>query len=80
MFKVTPYFKNIRIIRKDRALIKDSWIQSVIDNPESTEVQYDGRIRLWGCIVENDCKYLRVVLLEDKETVHNAFFDRRYKP
>jgi hypothetical protein len=24
-------------------------------------------------------KYLRVILLEDGETVHNAFFDRSYK-
>jgi hypothetical protein len=25
-------------------------------------------------------RYLRVVLLADGETVHNAFFDRGYKP
>jgi hypothetical protein len=25
-------------------------------------------------------RYLRVVLLPDGETVHNAFFDRGYKP
>jgi hypothetical protein len=24
-------------------------------------------------------KYLRVILLEDGKTIHNAFFDRRYK-
>ena len=24
-------------------------------------------------------KYLRVILLQDAETVHNAFFDRGYK-
>ena len=24
-------------------------------------------------------KYLRVILLEDGEIVHNAFFDRRFK-
>jgi len=25
-------------------------------------------------------RWLRVVLLEDSETVHNAFFDRRFRP
>jgi len=25
-------------------------------------------------------RYLRVILLEDGETVHNAFFDRGFKP
>ena len=24
-------------------------------------------------------KYLRIVILEDSETVHNAFFDRSFK-
>jgi hypothetical protein len=44
-------------------------------------VQDDGRIRLWGAaLLANDEKsrILRVVLLEDGETVHNAFFDRDY--
>jgi hypothetical protein len=27
-----------------------------------------------------DDRYLRVILLPDGETVHNAFFDRGYKP
>ena len=30
-------------------------------------------------IKEMDGRYLRVVLLEDEETIHNAFFDRRFK-
>jgi len=52
--------------------------QSVIDNPERTQIQADGRIRKWAKISEAN-KYLRVILLEDHETVHNAFFDRSYK-
>ena len=34
--------------------------------------------RQWGYIEEYG-KYLRVILLEDGITVHNAFFDRRFK-
>ena len=36
------------------------------------------RIKKWG-IIRPVNRYLRVVLLEDGETVHNAFFDRTYK-
>ena len=31
-------------------------------------------------IAEMDDSYLRVVLLPDRETVHNAFFDRSFTP
>lgn len=30
--------------------------------------------------IDEEQKYLRVILLEDGETVHNAFFDRGFKP
>jgi len=44
----------------------------------SHENDSDGRIKKWAKIKETD-KYLRVILLEDGITVHNAFFDRSYK-
>jgi len=56
-----------------------AWIKFVCENPESEFVQTDGRIRRWARITEMESKFLRVVLLEDGETVHNAFFDRRFK-
>jgi len=43
-------------------------------------VQADGRIRRWARIAAMGNRYLRVVLLADGETVHNAFFDRRFRP
>ena len=55
------------------------WIEYVIKNPIKEERQSDGRIRRWAKIANADNKYLRVVLLEDGETVHNAFFDRSFK-
>ena len=58
--------------------IKDEWIKYVIDNPQKVVIQSDGRIRKWAKISEMG-KYLRVILLEDGETVHNAFFDRSFK-
>jgi hypothetical protein len=75
--KTTLYFNYTRK-RQDRAQIKEEWIEFVIENPEKTVIQSDGRIRKWSKITEAN-KYLRVILLEDGITVHNAFFDRSYK-
>ena len=75
--KTTLYFEYTRQ-RPDRAQIKITWIKQTIEKPEKTEIQSDGRIRKWAKIEEAG-KYLRVILLEDGETVHNAFFDRSYK-
>jgi hypothetical protein len=75
--KYTNYFKHTRL-REDRKNIKLEWIKQVFEQAEKEEIQSDGRIRRWAKIVEVD-KYLRIVILEDKETIHNAFFDRSYK-
>jgi hypothetical protein len=75
--KTTQYFQYVRR-RPDRAAIRDEWIRQVIQCPIRTETQSDGRIRKWARIHETG-KFLRVVLLEDGETVHNAFFDRSFK-
>ena len=75
--KTTQYFDYTRK-RPDRAQIREEWIKAVIQEPEKIEVQSDGRIRKWARIPEVG-KFLRVILLEDGETVHNAFFDRSFK-
>ena len=77
--KVTAYFAAIRS-RPDRAAIRDEWIARVISGPVREHQQADGRIRRWAQIPEADGRYLRVVLLSDGVTVHNAFFDRGFKP
>jgi hypothetical protein len=76
--KVTKYFQFRRSL-PDRGAILDEWIREVIRNPSRRLTQDDGRIRLWGKIPEAGNRYLRVVLLEDGRTVHNAFFDRNFK-
>ena len=75
--KHTQYFLYTRQ-RPDRAFIKDEWIDFTINNSVKTEIQSDGRIKKWAKIKEEK-KYLRVILLEDGETIHNAFFDRNFK-
>ena len=75
--KFTQYFLHMRQ-RPDRAKIKMEWIEETIKNPAHTEVQSDGRIRKWQKI-KGEGKFLRVILLQDGETIHNAFFDRSFK-
>ena len=77
--KVTAYFAAVRI-RPDRAAIRDEWIVRAISGPVREHVQADGRIRRWVQVPEMENRFLRVVLLPDGETVHNAFFDRRFEP
>jgi hypothetical protein len=77
--KTTQYFEAMRV-RPDRAIIQVEWIQRVIDHPVKETIQQDGRIRRWAQIAEMGNKYLRVILLPDGQTVHNAFFDRSFTP
>jgi hypothetical protein len=76
--KFTSYFLHTRT-RPDRAVIRDEWIEAVIAAPDRTEIQTDGRLRLWKKIPEMDNRALRVILLEDRTSVHNSFFDRNAK-
>ena len=74
--KTTQYFTASVITR--RPYLKEEWIEYVLSNPIRTEIQANERIRRWAYIAEAG-KYLRVVTEPDGETVHNAFFDRRFK-
>jgi hypothetical protein len=76
--KTTAYFDEMRA-RPDRVGIEMEWIERTVDSPEHEAVQADGRIRKWARISEAGDKYLRVILLDDGETIHNAFFDRGFK-
>lgn len=77
-YKFTEYFEN-EVIRK-RPYLKKEWCIQVIENPIKVEPQENNRFRFWGSISELEGKILRVITLEDKRTIHNAFPDRRFKP
>lgn len=76
--RFTRYFEYMRR-RPDRAAIRLDWIERVIAHPVREQIQRDGRIRRWAPIMEMDGRYLRVILLADGATVHNAFFDRSFR-
>jgi hypothetical protein len=75
VLKTTAYFDATRV-RPDRSIILDAWIERAIRE----YAQADGRIRRWVQVPEVENRYLRVILLPDGETVHNAFFDRGFVP
>lgn len=75
--KFTQYFLATRE-RNDRKEIKLEWIDYAFHNAVCEEIQTDGRIKRWAYIEEKQ-KFLRIVILEDKETIHNVFFDRNFK-
>ena len=65
------------MLRK-RPYIRREWCERALKEPVRTEVQPNGRIRHW-VFIEEIGKYLRVVVLADGATVHNAFPDRRFE-
>lgn len=76
--QTTAYFREDVMLK--RPYIKTEWIELALTQPFRREVQpEDSRVRHWVWI-EALQRYLRVVTLEDGQTVHNAFPDRRFKP
>ena len=74
--KTTRYFEE-QVLRK-RPYLRRDWCQEALIHPIKKERQLDGRFRFW-IYVDELGKYLRVVTLEDGETVHNAFPDRGFQ-
>jgi len=55
---------------------------AILAAPLRPTVQPDGRIRHWDRVTDprdGRGRALRVVTLDDGETVHNAFFDRGFR-
>lgn len=76
-YRFTDYFEN-EVLRK-RPYLKKEWCIRVIENPIKVERQEHNRFRFWGEIEELEGRILRVITLEDKATIHNAFLDRRFQ-
>jgi hypothetical protein len=60
-----------------RSEVEWEWCARVMNSPVEVIEQSDGTFKMWGYIEEAG-KYLRVITLEDRETVENAFLDRSY--
>ncbi len=77
MYQFTEYFEK-EVLRK-RPYLKKEWCVRILENPLKVESQEQNRFRFWGRIDELEGRILRVVTLEDKKTIHNAFPDRGFK-
>ncbi len=78
--KTTRYFEE-QVLRK-RPYLDPGWIPPILTAPTGRVRQNDGRWRFWGPVTDprdGKTRALRVVTLDDGETVHNAFFDRDFK-
>jgi hypothetical protein len=74
--KTTAYFEQKLLERPE---IQREWCARVVTNPLTTTIQANGRISHWAVIAEYGDRVLRVITLEDGETLHNAYFDRNFK-
>jgi hypothetical protein len=77
-YKFTAYFEN-EVLRKRPYLTREMCIR-VIESSIRSEPQEQDRHRFWTRVDELGGRYLRVVTLADKVTIHNALLDRRFKP
>jgi hypothetical protein len=77
-YPFTHYFET-QVLR-NRPYLRKEWCTRALDNPLRSEPQEHNRFRFWGEVPELEGRNLRVITLEDKVTIHNAFPDRRFKP
>ena len=77
-YKFTEYFES-EVLRK-RPYLKKEWCIRVCEKPIKVEKQEKNRFRFWSEIEELEGRFLRVITLDDKITIHNAFPDRGFKP
>ena len=78
--KTTRYF--VEQVLEKRPYLTPELCEAVASRPLRRERQADGRLRLWGEVTlpgEPATRILRVVLLEDGETLHNAFLDWSFR-
>jgi len=76
-YNFTEYFEK-EVLRK-RPYLKKEWCIRIIENPLKAEPQEHNRFRFWGAIPELEGRILRVITLDNKKTIHNAFPDRGFK-
>lgn len=77
-YQFTSYF-NDEVLRKRPYLTREICIR-VVESPDRMEPQERERYRFWAKVPALGDRYLRVITLNDKITIHNAFLDRRFKP
>ena len=76
VWPTTRYFREQVLVK--RPYLRMEWCLAVLSNFVERQVQADGRVRFWGYVEELPDKALRVVTLDDGQTLHNVFPDSGY--
>lgn len=66
-------------MRPDRRMIDLDDVKRALEQPTYRSVQPDRRLRHWIWVASYR-RWLRVIVEPDGETVHNAFYDRNFRP
>jgi hypothetical protein len=75
--KTTEHFEHVLAMRPE---IKREWCEQIAQRPARRGKTPRGRIICWGWVEDVRLKhYVRVVLLEDGETLHTAMVDSGFK-
>ena len=74
----TEYFET-EVLRKRPYVTKELCVR-VVRQPARAEPQEGNRYRFWALVLELGNRYLRVVTLANRVTIHTAFLDRRFRP
>lgn len=76
--KMTEYFRSSLLRRRPEFSGREDDIIEWMKHPSRVEIQTDGRKKLhaWDAKVS---KWVRIIVLEDEETIHNIFYDRNFK-
>jgi len=77
-FKATDYFYRNLADKHPEVLPHLSYVAQALTDYIALEEDRQGRTRRYVYIETVD-RYLAVIVEADGETVHNAFFDRRFK-
>jgi hypothetical protein len=77
-YSFTNYFETKVLVK--RPYLRKEWCIHVIENAVRSEPQEHNRYKFWAPIEALEGRYLRVITLEDKVTIHNAFPDRDFVP
>lgn len=73
--KTTEHFERVL---QQRPQIKREWCERIVKECGFKQEMLSGRRRCWGWVAELG-HYVRVVTLEDGETLHTAMIDSSFK-
>lgn len=78
-YRFTDYFE--RRVARGRPEVRREWCIRAVEEHVREEWQPAiSRWRFWAPVPEQGGRYLRVITLGDRVTIHNAFFDRGFRP